>query len=358
MPAMVLARIILFLLLTAYRPAEAQYATPSHRESIPTAHPERVAVIVNEAHPGSIEVGEYYLRARGIPKQNLVKLHFPAEAHALDFADFARLKQAIDKRLSPSIDLVVFVWTTPYAVGCNSLTGAYTLGADPALCDKRCNPSRRNPYFDSGSGHPYKDFKMRLSMLLPVESVEQAKALIDRGVASNAQGIRAKAFFLRTADKARNSRAGLFPKSAELLDPAVSIRTLSSEGISHENDVIMYLTGAVSVPHLETLHFLPGAIADHLTSAGGMLRGSSQMSSLRWLEAGATGTYGTVSEPCNHWQKFPHPAVLLKHYLNGATIIESYWRSVAWPSQGLFVGEPLATPFRGSANRLLIQNQE
>ncbi|HEU4845882.1 MAG TPA: TIGR03790 family protein, partial [Burkholderiaceae bacterium] len=30
----------------------------------------------------------------------------------------------------------------------------------------------------------------------------------------------------------------------------------------------------------------------------------------------------------------------------GATAIEAYWRSVAWPAQGLFIGEPLAAPYR------------
>ena len=37
-------------------------------------------------------------------------------------------------------------------------------------------------------------------------------------------------------------------------------------------------------------------------------------------------------------------------------LVESYWKSVAWPGQGVFIGEPLATPFlpvsaqlRGSA---------
>ena len=25
--------------------------------------------------------------------------------------------------------------------------------------------------------------------------------------------------------------------------------------------------------------------------------------------------------------------------------LEAYWRSVAWPAQGVFVGEPLAAPF-------------
>jgi uncharacterized protein (TIGR03790 family) len=79
---------------------------------------------------------------------------------------------------------------------------------------------------------------------------------------------------------------------------------------------------------------------------GGDLLGTGQMSVLRWLQAGSTATYGTVSEPCNHWQKFPNPLVLLKHYLHGETATEAYWKSVAWPTQGLFVGEPLAAPYR------------
>lgn len=90
---------------------------------------------------------------------------------------------------------------------------------------------------------------------------------------------------------------------------------------------------------------MPGAVADHLTSAGGVLVDGGQMSSLKWLEAGATGTYGAVSEPCNYWQKFPNPAVLLNHYLAGETLIEAYWKSVYWPTQGLILGEPLASPY-------------
>ncbi|MCP2937667.1 hypothetical protein NK983_33720, partial [Salmonella enterica subsp. enterica serovar Typhimurium] len=29
----------------------------------------------------------------------------------------------------------------------------------------------------------------------------------------------------------------------------------------------------------------------------------------------------------------------------GETLIEAYWKSVAWPGEGVFVGEPLARPF-------------
>lgn len=69
------------------------------------------------------------------------------------------------------------------------------------------------------------------------------------------------------------------------------------------------------------------------------------MSSLRWLQAFATASDGTVSEPCSHWQKFPRPGVLLRRYV-GDSAIEAYWRSAAWPAQGLFIGEPLAAPYR------------
>lgn len=78
----------------------------------------------------------------------------------------------------------------------------------------------------------------------------------------------------------------------------------------------------------------------------GDLLGSQQMSSLRWLDAGAAASYDTVSEPCNYWQKFPNPLVLLRHYLAGETVIEADWKSLAWPMQGVVIGEPLAAPYR------------
>lgn len=76
-----------------------------------------------------------------------------------------------------------------------------------------------------------------------------------------------------------------------------------------------------------------------------MLTDSLQMSSLRWLEAGATASYSTVVEPCSFPQKLPSPTVAMFHYTSGASAIEAYWKSVAWPGQGVFIGEPLAKPF-------------
>jgi uncharacterized protein (TIGR03790 family) len=70
------------------------------------------------------------------------------------------------------------------------------------------------------------------------------------------------------------------------------------------------------------------------------------MSVLRWIEAGATGSYGTVVEPCNFTAKFPNVGLLMRRYLAGETLIEAYWKSVAMPGQGVFIGEPLAAPYR------------
>jgi len=110
------------------------------------------------------------------------------------------------------------------------------------------------------------------------------------------------------------------------------------------------------VPDITSNHYLPGAIADHLTSVGDVPLGGSQMSVLRWLEAGVTASYGAVVEPCNFIAKFPNPAVAIFHYLRGNTLLEAYWKSVAMPGQGVFIGEPLSQPFRGYTLRKLNGN--
>ena len=306
---------------------------------------ETLAVVVNADDPKSVEVGQYYLSARQIPKSNLVKVHIAPGLSNMEPKAFDKLRQHIFKSLNPKIQAIVLVWTTPYAVGCNSITSAITLGYDAKQCENTCAIGKPNPYFDSVSRNPFSDHGMRISMLLPVESVEQAKALIDRGVLTEFKLNEASAYFLKTSDKNRSSRVPFFPQSQRIDAKKLELKVMDADTIKDKNDVMFYFTGLAYVTDLATLTFMPGAIADHLTSYGGDLLGTSQMSSLRWLEAGATASYGTVSEPCNYWQKFPNPLIVLKHYLSGETAIEAYWKSVAWPAQGLFVGEPLAAPY-------------
>jgi uncharacterized protein (TIGR03790 family) len=312
----------------------------------PGLWPNQVAVVVNADDPASMRTGARYLKARAMPEANLVRVHIPGSPPRIGAAEFERLRQEIDAQIDNRIQALVLVWTTPYAVDCQSITAALTLGLEPGLCQQTCAPSRASPYFDSDSSRPHDDLALRPTMLLPSQPEALADQLIARGIASDQSEPFGSAYFLVTSEKARNSRARLFPPSGRFANPPLAVHTLVADAIQGKRDIMFYETGRARVDDLDTLGFLPGALADHLTSVGGDLLGTSQMSVLRWLEAGATATYGTVSEPCNYWQKFPDPRVLLKHYLRGETAIEAYWKSVAWPAQGLFVGEPLAAPYR------------
>jgi len=304
--------------------------------------PADLGLVVNDADPASVAIADYYRQARGIPERHIAHVSLPGAPRKLDAAAFAALRQQVDSQLGPEVRAVLFAWTAPYAVECNGLTAAYTLGFDAAQCRQVCGPGRKNPYFDKTTLPP----GMRLSMLLPAEPAGMARALVDRGRVAGFSTPRAHAYYLSTSESARNVRARFFPPSGALPARRLTVHTLRQDELADAQDIMFYQTGMARVGKLDTLGFLPGALADHLTSYGGDLLGSSQMSSLRWLEAGATASYGTVSEPCSHWQKFPHPSVLLRHYLGGASAIEAYWRSVAWPAQGVFIGEPLARPYR------------
>lgn len=322
-------------------------ATVLYRPSQLTA--KHVAVVFNQQDAKSIEIGQYYVEARNIPKANLIGIDLPSDTqNTISPEQFEQLKQSIESKLNPDIQVIVMVWSAPFAVGCNSITSAMTLGYDAKQCENTCGVGKKSAYFNSPSLQPYRDLGMRLSMLIPTDSVASAKALIDRGVLSSFSVNEGTAYFLKTKDDARSKpRERFFPKDLSTVQSRkLYLRTLNSEFIMHRRDVMFYFTGQTSVEHLNTLNFLPGAVGDHLTSFGGDIKPDNPSRITQWTEAGATGSYGTVSEPCNYWQKFSNPQVLLSHYLAGETLVESYWKSVAWPAQGLFIGEPLAAPYQ------------
>ncbi len=304
-----------------------------------------VAVVINDDDPLSRLSGEYYRDVRKIPPGNLIRVRFPPGRSALPVDEFAVLKAQIDRATPAHVQAYAVAWTQPYRVGCMSLTSALAFGFDPAFCSSACGATRPSPYFDSGSRYPAPEHAMRPAMMLAGTDFEQVRALIDRGLAADRSFPSAKVWLLSTNDKARNVRAAHFERTAAALAGVFPVEVREGNAIGERGEVLGYFTGLAQVPDLATLQFLPGALADHLTSFGGQLTDSSQMSSLRWLEAGATASYGTVVEPCSHPQKFPVPAIALFHYAAGASAIEAYWKSVAWPGEGVFIGDPLARPF-------------
>lgn len=308
--------------------------------------PASLALIVNDEDPSSSFIADYYQTTYQIPQQNIIHVKLDPTKSKLSLPAFKQLKSELNASLLPQHRAVLFVWTAPFQVECQSITAAFTLGFDASLCHKTCRPSQTSPYYNQSSNLRLKKANMRLSMLLPSQEIELATKVIDKGIQSHQGVFKSTAYYLTTSDKARNSRAFLFPRNGlSFKQTGLSVVNKRANNLTNAHDIMIYQTGTAHVKNLPTLNFLPGALADHLTSYGGQLLGRSQMSVLAWLRAGATASYGTVSEPCNYWQKFPNPNVLLRWYASGNTAIEAYWKSVAWPSQGLFVGDPLAAPF-------------
>lgn len=306
---------------------------------------DQLAVIVNDDDPLSRQIGDYYRHARRIPAGNVIRVRFPPGRAALPADEFKALKAQIDGATPAHVQAYAVAWTQPYRAGCMSMTSALAFGFDPAYCSTGCGPTRPSGYFDSPSRYPAVDHGLRPAMMLAGADLERVKALIDRGVAADRGFPAGRAYLLNTPDKARSVRAAHFERTAEAMAGVFPVEIVEAEAIADRDDVMFYFTGLPSVPRLDSLGFLPGALADHLTSFGGQLTDSRQMSALRWIEAGATASYGTVVEPCNHPQKFPLPAIALFHYAAGASAVEAYWKSVAWPGEGVFVGEPLARPY-------------
>lgn len=313
----------------------------------PGVRAETLAVIVNDEDANSIEIAEYYRTKRAIPQENMLHVSFKPDAPVMSIGEFATIKAKVDALAPDGIQAYALTWAAPYRVDCMSITSAFAFGFDRGYCAQGCKGTKASPYFNSTSALPFHDHKIRPTISIAGSSVAEAKKLIDRGIIADGTRPRGTAYLVTTPDQARSVRSMYFPLASKAVSQSsgILVAQVRAPYIENRNDIMFYFTGAAKVPRIETNTFLPGAIADHLTSTGGQLTDSSQMSALRWLDAGATGSYGTVVEPCNLVAKFPNPAIVIGFYSRGATMIEAYWKSVAMPGQGIFIGEPLARPY-------------
>ncbi|WP_246534952.1 TIGR03790 family protein [Methylomonas paludis] len=306
---------------------------------------EELAIIVNDEDKLSQQIGAYYQEKRHIPIEQVIHIRFSPYQAILSKHEFDKLKQQVDAQLPERVQALVLTWLQPFRVECMSITTAFAVGFDPAFCADGCKQTRRDPYYLSETDKPFKTHGWRPTIALAGKDFSEAQKIIDTGIAADYTHPQGSAYLLKTSDVARSSRAEFFALIAEKFSNFWPVHYLEQDYIAGRNDVMFYFTGLTHVPHLNENHYLPGAVADHLTSSGGVMSGNDQMNIMEWLRAGATGSYGAVIEPCNFPAKFPDPGVLMYFYLRGSTLIEAYWKSVAEPGQGIFVGEPLAKPF-------------
>ncbi|MCT0208519.1 TIGR03790 family protein [Synechococcus sp. CS-1332] len=346
-PLSTLLSLLVLLVLTASQSLPRRPWLTSAGTSLdgPLDH-RHLAIIINAADPLSETIGRAYQGARLIPPDQVIRVRFPPRTAALSPAVFRRLKRTVDSQTPGHVQVYALAWAAPYRVGCQSITSAFTFGLDPRFCASGCRTTALSPLFARGDvRRPWDQLGVRPSMLLAATSLARARRLIQLGVASDGTAPPGTAYLLSTRDARRNTRAAGYGRIVAAMGSRFRVKVVASDALVGAQDVMAYFTGLAFPAGIRTNLYRPGAIADHLTSFGGQLTDSSQMSALRWLEAGATGSYGTVVEPCNFPAKFSDPGLLLTYYRRGDTLIESYWRSVAMPGQGVFIGEPLARPW-------------
>lgn len=347
---------------------------------------ENVLLIINPRDKDSMLIGNYYRIRRDIPERNVLYL-VPAST---DYPQFAQenvngvFGALANRQLDDHIDFIVvtpgnnFFMSAPNLVNdsCSPVTrfstgSAFTMSfiTDSVLAGNN-QVTRSNRYYSSGDAPLAFDSNTSWYFGSPSDrpeaeryfigamlgytgergnTVTEILDMIDRSVSADGTHPAGTFYFMKTNDANRSGpRDGFYPYVAS------AIQALGGQAENRccdslpngEQDVMGVMTGASS-PDIDgaNMNILPGAFADHLTSYAGTFDNGSQVKMSRWIANGASGTAGTVQEPCNYAGKFPHPRMHL-FYFQGLTLGESVFRSLAYvPFQVLIMGDPLTRPF-------------
>ena len=329
--------------------------------------PRNVLIVVNDRSLESLELGNYYRAARGIPERNVCHIDVPAavpgffdkpalrETRTLSEAEFiAKVRNPVaahiaQSGLSNQIDYVVFSRDIPHMVEkWNGMTSAMFYGYKSSPVSPM-EPDTENLYYAAERAFTRQEMTndYYLSTMLTGWTLAEAKALVDCGTAADETHPVGTVYLTKSTDAARNVRYQQFDNLHFLrrfMPDLPVFENIYASYITGKTNVMGYLGSKKDILQLDSNTYLPGAMADHLTSYGGQLFYSSQMSILDFIREGICGSHGTVAEPWNFLEKFPS-AMSYFWYARGFSLAESYWMSVKNPYMGIFVGEPLAAPY-------------
>ncbi|MCG3127090.1 MAG: hypothetical protein CHACPFDD_01948 [Phycisphaerae bacterium] len=347
--------------------------------------PENALIMVDPTNVESMHVANYYRAAWNIPEQNV--LYF--NPNAANYATFAAnnipaLMGFLDTSgITDHIDYVVVMPGGSFYVyapglisdSCSSvsrfsISGAYTgalisdeiLGGLPSNTRNRYSKTASDEAraFDSSqswdNGVPSSSVNARRYFIGAMlgytgprgNSRQEILDMVDRSVAVTGTRPAGTFYFMETSDPLRSG-----PRDAAF-DAAVASIVARGGAAAHllgivpdgHHDCLGIMTGWTE-PHILTADatVLPGAICDHLTSYAATFDTASQEKLSTWISAGASGSWGTVEEPCNYPGKFPHARAHV-YYFQGLSLGESLLRSASFmPFQGLLYGDPLTRPF-------------
>jgi tetratricopeptide (TPR) repeat protein len=218
-------------------------------------------------------------------------------------------------------------------------------------------PSRgfRNAYSWSPKGEVEGDENPRrylLSTMLAVTSgrgtsVSQAVSCLRRSAAADGTAPTGAIYFMQNGDVRSQTRSWAFRSVVQQLKAlGVQAEILEGDLPKGKPDVMGLMAGSADFNWQACgSTILPGAICEHLTSTGGVLSQDGGQTPLTvFLQAGAAGASGTVTEPHAIQAKFPL-AFMHLHYAKGCSLAEAFYQSVTGPYQLLIVGDPLCAPW-------------
>ncbi len=316
-------------------------------------------VVINQASSNSCALGNYYCQQRQIPPQNVLYINWTGGNTVWTSNDFQTtlvtplFNMLASRQLTNQVDYVVLSMDIPFQTTVGSAIDSTTSalfyglrlgdGTDPLGITNSYAASEGifNPNATVGASD-----NSFLTTMLTGNSLAQAEQLVDQGVASDGTFPQQPVILSKSSDPLRNIRYVYFDNvifNANILDASLILRT-NTDSVWWQYPCMGYETGLATFGVPQSM-FAPGAIADSLTSYGGIIFGNnSQTNLLAFINGGAAGSYGTVAEPENDTQKFPNPQVYF-YQSRGFSLAESYYQSVNVPYLGLMVAEPLAAPF-------------
>ena len=335
-----------------------------------------VVVVVNQNSTNSVQLGNYYCEQRQVPPQNLLRITNwtggRVEWTSSDFTNYLfnpLLSMLSSQQLTNQIDYVVLSTDIPYRVaqtnGNNSTTSALFYGFKTNDCPACQYPGCTLPDYTSNSYAGSEDIFRAVTQfstntnsflvtMITSSNLAQAKAVVDSGVASDGTFPTQTVYLAKSiTDVARNIRYRLFDNAVfdTRLRGNYSVQRTNANTPAGLGYMLGYQGGWMN-PNVPTNIFAPGALADNLTSFGGQIfENSGHTVALAFLNGGASGSYGTVVEPCAYLEKFPTPQDYF-YQARGFSLAECYYQSLMNPYQGILVGEPLAAPFAQPASGL------
>ena len=324
-----------------------------------------VIVVVNQNSTNSLQLGNAYCEQRGVPPQNVLRMTGWTTVIDIwsrtDFENYLRdplLAMLASRGLTNQAVYVLLSMDIPFTVSdngsYNSTTSALFYGFKPntgplGSCSLPNASSNSYAFTEMPFREALPDTATTnsfLAMMLTDNTLAGAELVLSRAVASDSTFPTQAVYLAKTTDAARNVRFVEFDNAilaSGVRGDAALIRTNTDSTAS--TNLFGLQTGLPNLS-LPANAFVPGAMGDSLTSYGGIIFGntSGQTTLLAFLEAGAAGSYGTITEPCNYTQKFPDPRNYF-YQCRGFSLAEAYYQSIQNPHQGLLVGEPLSAPF-------------